>query len=1022
MALIIVANIYFAFTMASTAKTTKNKEVSEAKETTKINPRPKKLKCFRIQGIPIGKTKESLEKELRDSLPMYKPDCYLTLANSSSSKSMATLNSFENPGKFLPTYYTVDDNFLGITPLFEGDNASVDIISIPGLGSHPIGSFKGEDGVWIREFLPEDLPSARILAYGYDTSILDRNTKQSISDLAKAFLSSIRAFRSATKTSQRPIIFVAHSLGGLLVKEALYIAMMGSENPENRDFFKSSYGLMFFGVPNLGLNNKSLMQIVAGGLNEQMIKDLQVNDEDHEPTQFLSTIKQKFKQCCREGQFQIRSYYELRKTRMVRKLDNGLLVKDGPLCYMVSQNSACQIGFNDNFCYEEGLRRDHSDLVKFSNQHDDDYKRVLDSLKGLVDKAPNIAEARFASIKNLSADEKCHWDDLNDPPYTSFKESNKVQTAVKGTLQWLIDDQTLPDENCTDGLQAKDFIKWRDSEKSNFLLVIGTPGQGKSVLSNFVVDHLKDRIDQQSSNSKIIYYFCNIKNEERFRTASAIFRSLIVQLCEDQRLYQRLPQNLKDTSKQFATESFAKLGNIFHDMITKNPYDRVYCIIDGLDVYSTDIEDLLQYLDKHFALEERNINRKPLFQLFCTSRPERVTSIKFSHKKILRASTNDLTLFINFELSLFEEEDGFRDDMKKIITKAAQAEEKRTFLWISIVLRELRKIPSPSIDEIENKIKQIPLELDALYKNLVQKLLTTPKYGVILAWITYAIRPLHFRELEDALAVSMTKGARSLKDCEKKRIVLNSKVIQTNLGSLIDVIGPNPFLIHQTLRDFLKRSGILEKAEILDQFERPGILLAHTCISYLNFEDVVEFSLSRMGDEDYFLSYAANYWYEHIDTLEEAQDNIEQLESVLNAKGQALWVRRNINYGLRNKTIPISIWTIAIVIDKEWLAKVLTSMIPNRLTEELGDSYIVPAAKSSINVFRELLNWPYSERVLITEEVVKAAAGNLWSGKEVMMLLLEKRGADVVITEEVVKAAAGNKYSGEKVMMLLLDK
>ncbi|EDN97566.1 hypothetical protein SS1G_12418 [Sclerotinia sclerotiorum 1980 UF-70] len=897
--------------MASTAKTTKNKEVSEAKETTKINPRPKKLKCFRIQGIPIGKTKESLEKELRDSLPMYKSDCYLTLANSSSSKSMATLNSFENPGKFLPTYYTVDDNFLGITPLFEGDNASVE-----------------------------------------------------------------------------PIIFVAHSLGGLLVKEALYIALMGSENPENRDFFKSSYGLMFFGVPNLGLNNKSLMQIVAGGLNEQMIKDLQVNDEDHEPTQFLSTIKQKFKQCCREGQFQIRSYYELRETQMVRKLDNGLLVKDGPLCYMVSKNSACQIGFNDNFCYEEGLLRDHSDLVKFSNQYDDDYKRVLDSLKGLVDKAPNIAEARFASIKN----EKCHWDDLNDPPYTSFKESNKVQTAVKGTLQWLIDDQTLPDENCTDGLQAKDFIKWRDSEKSNFLLVIGTPGQGKSVLSNFVVDHLKDRIDQQSSNSKIIYYFCNIKNEERFRTASAIFRSLIVQLCEDQRLYQRLPQNLKDTSKKFATESFAKLGNIFHDMITKNPYDRVYCIIDGLDVYSTDIEDLLQYLDKHFALEERNINRKPLFQLFCTSRPEWVTSIKFSHKKILRASTDDLTLFINFELSLFEEEDGFRDDMKKIITKAAQAEEKRTFLWISIVLRELRKIPSPSIDEIENKIKQIPLELDALYKNLVQKLLTTPKYGVILAWITYAVRPLHFRELEDALAVSMTKGARSLKDCEKKRIVLNSKVIQTNLGSLIDVIGPNPFLIHQTLRDFLKRSGILEKAEILDQFKRPGILLANTCISYLHFEDIVE---SRTGDEDDFLSYAANYWYEHIDTLEEAQDNIEQLESVLNAKGQALW---------------------------EWLAKVVTSTIPNRLTEELGDSYIVPAAKSSINVFRELLNWPYSERVLITEEVVKAAAGNLWSGKEVMMLLLDKRGADVVITEEVVKAAAENWESGTKVMMLLLEK
>jgi dephospho-CoA kinase len=60
--------------------------------------------------------------------------------------------------------------------------------------------------------------------------------------------------------------------------------------------------------------------------------------------------------------------------------------------------------------------------------------------------------------------------------------------------------------------------------------------------------------------------------------------------------------------------------------------------------------------------------------------------------------------------------------------------------------------------------------------------------------------------------------------------------------------------------------------------------------------------------------------------------------------------------------------------------------------------------------------------VVITEEVVKAAAGNDGSGKKIMMLLFEKRGADVVITEEVVKAAAGNPWSGKEVMMLLLEK
>lgn len=50
--------------------------------------------------------------------------------------------------------------------------------------------------------------------------------------------------------------------------------------------------------------------------------------------------------------------------------------------------------------------------------------------------------------------------------------------------------------------------------------------------------------------------------------------------------------------------------------------------------------------------------------------------------------------------------------------------------------------------------------------------------------------------------------------------------------------------------------------------------------------------------------------------------------------------------------------------------------------------------------------------IAIEEEVVKAAAGNWQSGKEVMALLLEQRGADVVITEKVVKAAATSGQEG----------
>ncbi|KAK2771388.1 ankyrin repeat domain-containing protein 28 [Colletotrichum kahawae] len=62
------------------------------------------------------------------------------------------------------------------------------------------------------------------------------------------------------------------------------------------------------------------------------------------------------------------------------------------------------------------------------------------------------------------------------------------------------------------------------------------------------------------------------------------------------------------------------------------------------------------------------------------------------------------------------------------------------------------------------------------------------------------------------------------------------------------------------------------------------------------------------------------------------------------------------------------------------------------------------------------------KNVKVTEAVVRAAAGNLNYGKEMMALLLDQRGDQITITEEVVKAAAGNNYNGKEVMALLLDR
>ena len=51
------------------------------------------------------------------------------------------------------------------------------------------------------------------------------------------------------------------------------------------------------------------------------------------------------------------------------------------------------------------------------------------------------------------------------------------------------------------------------------------------------------------------------------------------------------------------------------------------------------------------------------------------------------------------------------------------------------------------------------------------------------------------------------------------------------------------------------------------------------------------------------------------------------------------------------------------------------------------------------------------KEISITESVVKAAAGNRYSGEAMMRLLLQERGQEISITDAVIEATAKNESS-----------
>ena len=96
--------------------------------------------------------------------------------------------------------------------------------------------------MWLRDSLPYDLtlddrPMARVLVYGYESSVPYSKSFQNLEDLATAFHPSLRKLVDASNA--RPIIFIAHSLGGLIVKQVGHVpfcleSMLTLNNAQHR--------------------------------------------------------------------------------------------------------------------------------------------------------------------------------------------------------------------------------------------------------------------------------------------------------------------------------------------------------------------------------------------------------------------------------------------------------------------------------------------------------------------------------------------------------------------------------------------------------------------------------------------------------------------------------------------------------------------------------------------------------------------------------------------------------------------
>ena len=147
----------------------------------------------------------------------------------------------------------------GVRVLYDGGNkACVDIMFVHGLTGNAYNTWlHTETGThWPSKLLGQDIPNSRILSFGYDADVVNilgggPTSHSRLSNHAESLVGKLVRERERSETETRKIIFVAHSLGGLVTEQALAHSKNSAEKSLNQ-VERCTIGIVFLGVPHCG--------------------------------------------------------------------------------------------------------------------------------------------------------------------------------------------------------------------------------------------------------------------------------------------------------------------------------------------------------------------------------------------------------------------------------------------------------------------------------------------------------------------------------------------------------------------------------------------------------------------------------------------------------------------------------------------------------------------------------------------------------------------------------------------------
>ncbi|CAI7616134.1 unnamed protein product [Penicillium glandicola] len=681
----------------------------------------------------------------------------------------------------LPEHPSISHFIDGIKVLSDPPNATCDICFIHGLTGdrEKTWTADGQSTPWPKALLPQKLHQARILTYGYDAYVISKSTASSnrLIDHATNLLADLTSDRESCNASLRPLIFVAHSLGGLVCKKAI---LLSRNNPEThfQDVFDALKGVIFMGTPHMGAWMANWAKIPANTFG--FVKSINVNliDVLQRDNQLLESIQRDF----------------LAMVRQVREKGRGLEVT----CFfeelptrgvgtIVSKESASF----DSYA-PRSIRADHRGMVKFATMEDNGFKRVLGELvrwTSVVDKHTLINRKRTQYTLNAE-DGACLKDLYMTDPHNDKKRIEKVKGGLlKDSYRWIFENN--------------DFKQWRYKQRSQLLWIKGDPGKGKTMLLCGIINELK-----ASSESCVVFFFCQA-TDARINHANAVLRGLIYMLVDNQpNLISHIRrQHDKTGGKGFEdVNAWENLSKIFSDILKDPLLQSTYVIIDALDECTKDRDLLLG-----FIAQKSSVYPRVKWIVSSRSWPDIEEALEPATQKATlwlelneRSVAEAVTTFIRHKVEELTKQKKYKAEVRDVISDYLFSNARGTFLWVALVCEELAKAPRWN-GNARSLLTAFPPGLESLYTRMIERIHDYYSADAelckrILGVVLLVYRPITLDELP-----ALVDLPEDITTDEQSSI----EIVEA-CGSFLTIREGVIFFVHQSAKDFLLQSASKE--------------------------------------------------------------------------------------------------------------------------------------------------------------------------------------------------------------------